>query len=150
MASAAALLITGCGGSPQTTPPPQATQASQPTQSASALNAASQASLVVDQQGTRPARTLWSIRIEDTTAKAVAEQLFHADRITLSRKLPTGTYRIIVWSRPCDDTCPTSGEKGLGPLRDVCGGQVTVTTGQQTKATAVLANDGTCTVKLAN
>jgi hypothetical protein len=106
--------------------------------------------LVVDQQGVAPARTLWSLRIEDTSAKPIVEQIFHGGRIAFRRSIPGGNYRLIVWSRPCEGSCPATGEAGLGQLQEVCGAELTLTAGPPAKATAVLANDGSCTIKIAH
>lgn len=154
VASAAALFVTGCGGSPPTDTsslqPRAAEQSSVTSPSGKAPTSADGGTLVVGQAGTAPTRMLWSLRVEDLTAKPLAEQIFHQSRISFTRSFPTGNYRVIVWSRPCDGTCPSEGETGLGPLKEVCGAQVTLAAGRPTGATAVLATDGSCTIKVAH
>ncbi|MGW5193404.1 hypothetical protein ACWEOO_29425 [Kribbella sp. NPDC004138] len=157
LASVAVVLLSGCGGSPQ--PSSSATQIAAATQTAPPLTTPSEqtshvagasaaAGLVVGQQGSTAAHTLWSLRIEDTSAKPIVEQIFNGGRIAFSRSIPGGNYRVIVWSRPCEGACPATGEAGLGQLQEVCGAQVTLAPGRPTKSTAVLANDGTCTIKI--
>lgn len=158
LASVAVVLLSGCGGSPQpsssatqiapatqTTAPPLTTPSEQTSH---VVSASAAAGLVVEQQGRTADHTLWSLRIEDASAKPIVEQLFNGGRIAFSRSIPGGKYRVIVWSRPCEGACPATGEAGLGQLQEVCGAQVTLAPGRPTKSTAVLANDGTCTVKI--
>lgn len=124
---AAAVLLGGCGGSP----------ANQPT-----------GTLDVGQEGTAPARTAWYVRIETTDAKPVTEHAYPNAPITLTQQLAVGDYRVVSWNRPCSDVCPSTGEDGLGPLSQVCGGPVTVTQGARVSATVVIGSDGTCSVRV--
>lgn len=124
-----AALLGGCGGSPAAT-----------DQSTGTLD--------VGQEGEPPARTAWYVRIETTKAEPVTEHAYPNSPITLSRKLSAGDYRVISWNRACSGTCPSTGEKGLGPLSQVCGAQVTITRGTRVSATVVIAPDGTCSVRV--
>lgn len=121
-----------------------------PTSRGTTASAPSRASgrIVVTQQGSAPAKTLWYLRVEDTTAKPLLESAFPNRRIALDRDFPAGVYRVIVWYRPCEGLCPTTGESGLGALQQVCGAQVQLTAGQRARATAVIDSDATCTVKV--
>lgn len=124
---AAAVLLSGCGGAP----------ADQPT-----------GTLDVAQEGTAPARTAWYLRIETRQADPVTEHAYPNTPITLTRQLTTGDYRVVSWNRPCTDTCPTTGENGLGPLSEVCGAPVTITEGTRVSATVIVNADGSCTVRV--
>lgn len=127
LVTAAAVLLGGCGGSP----------AAQPT-----------GTLDVTQEGTAPAHTAWYVRVETTDAEPVTEHAYPTPPITLTQQLATGRYRVISWNRPCANTCPKSGEKGLGPLSQVCGTPVTITEGTRVSATVVIGTDGTCSVRV--
>lgn len=81
-------------------------------------------------------------------AKPLLEKAYPGRRIALSQPLPAGPYRLLVWNRPCAGACPTSGEKGLGPLQDVCGAQLKMPSGRQLKVSAAIGADGTCSVKV--
>lgn len=154
-ASVAAVLLTGgCGGVPRSTPepaeqsPPATSTAPSSAGTTASAPALTSGTIVVSQQGTTPAKTLWYLRVEDMSAKPLLEQAFPNQRIALNQAFPAGNYRMLVWNRPCDDACPTSGESGLGQLQQVCGAKLDLTAGQQTQAAAVVNPDGTCTVKV--
>jgi hypothetical protein len=123
----AALLLSGCGGSP----------AAAPT-----------GTLVVDHEGTPPPLTAWYVRVETMDAEPVTEHAYPNGPIALTEQLSAGKYRVISWNRPCTETCPKSGEQGLGPLSEVCGAPVTITNETRTAATVVLHADGTCTIRV--
>ncbi|GAA1219475.1 hypothetical protein GCM10009665_06960 [Kitasatospora nipponensis] len=142
---AAAVLLAGCGGQPQTerssaspVAQKQAATLSQPSEGGT---------LALAQDGAALPRTLWYTRVEAADGKAVVESRYPDRPIALTRQLPGGRYRVLAWSRTCTGTCPSSGEDGLGPLEKVCGAAVTVTAGGQTLATFVLSPAGTCAVR---
>lgn len=154
-ASVAAVLLTGgCGGEPRSIPPPaeQSAPATSTTPSSAGTTASAPArisgTIVVSQQGSTPAKTLWYLRVEDMSGKPLLEQAFPNQQIALNRAFPAGGYRVMVWNRPCEGACPTSGESGLGSLQQVCGSHLALTAGQQAKAAAVIKPDGTCTIKV--
>ncbi|WP_157630307.1 MULTISPECIES: hypothetical protein [Kribbella] len=89
------------------------------------------------------------MRIEDTTAKPLLEQAYPGQPISVTRALPPGVYRVIVWHRPCTGDCPTTGEDGLGPLGQVCGAKLDLTSGAKLQATAQIKTDGGCAIKVA-
>jgi len=124
----AAVLLGGCGGSPA---------ADQPT-----------GTVVVGQDGTPPPHTAWYVRIETMDAKPVTEHAYPNAGIALTQQVSPGDYRVISWNRPCTDTCPNSGENGLGPLSEVCGAPVSVTQDNRVSATVVINADGTCSVRV--
>ena len=123
----AAVLLSGCGGSP---------------------TAAPTGTLDVGQEGTAPAHTAWYVRIETTDAEPVTEHTYPKPPINLTQQLDAGDYRVVSWNRPCADVCPSSGEKGLGPLSQVCGAPVTVAEGTRVSAMVVIGTDGTCSVRV--
>ena len=142
LVSAAVVLLTlgGCGGaadgderrdaeSPLASPPPTA------------------GTLVVGQSGDTPPRTLWYVRIENMQAEPLAEQGFPGRNIAFTRTLKPGEYRVISWYRTCQGACPTVGEKGLSPLRQVCGAPVRVAAGEKVTATVKVGVDR-CSVEL--
>lgn len=132
-----AALIGGCGGSPPATPAAGLTQTAAEGDSGT---------LVVEQDGRRPRLTAWYVRIETAGAATVAEAAYPRDAIALTKQLPAGKYRVISWHRPCSDSCPASGETGLGPLQQVCGAKVDVTGGARVTATVRIAAGGTCSI----
>ena len=117
----AAVLLGGCGGPPAGT-------------------------LVVDQKGDRPAQSAWYLRIETMKAKVVKEAAFPGGDISFEHELPVGRYRVISWSRPCTSDCPSSGERGLGPLKDVCGAPIEVSESVPVQATVEINTSGGCSV----
>ncbi|GAB3930321.1 hypothetical protein GCM10029976_031870 [Kribbella albertanoniae] len=148
--SAAAVLLTGgCGGPPSS----PSTGASEPVTSTALPTAASAAvggsTITVAQEGQSPPNTLWYLRIEDTAAKPVLEQAYPGQPISVTRTLPPGAYRVVVWHRPCTGRCPTVGEDGLGPLGQVCGAKLDLTPGAKLQATAQIKADGGCAIKAA-
>ncbi|MEV6524501.1 hypothetical protein AB0M43_21315 [Longispora sp. NPDC051575] len=137
----AALLLAGCGGQPPS-PRPSAAIAS----SAAPAPRGTSGTLVINQSGAAPARTAWYARVETPDAKPLTEAAFPQGPITLTKELTAGKYRVIAWHRACADVCPTTGEKGLGPLEEVCGATVTVTAGATLTATVTIDAEGTCAV----
>ncbi len=125
----AAVLLGGCGGSPPAEQQHTGT-------------------VEVKQQGTPPQRTAWYLRIEDMEAKPVTEHAYPNAAIALTQQLSAGDYRVISWNRPCADTCPSSGENGLGPLSEVCGAPIKVTEGVRVSATVVIESEGSCSVRV--
>jgi 2-polyprenyl-6-methoxyphenol hydroxylase-like FAD-dependent oxidoreductase len=103
--------------------------------------------LTVSQQGSTPVRTVWYLRIEDLAARTMVEQS-SLQPIALSKTLAEGQYRVIVWHRACEKTCPAHGEQGLGPLEQVCGAKVTVAAATTVRAVAVVGADGSCAIKV--
>ncbi|NUR29400.1 MAG: hypothetical protein HOV83_26735 [Catenulispora sp.] len=151
--AAAVLLTSGCGG-PHSTPTtargttPTVSVTSPPagTTPASAMPAIGTVRVI--QQGATPARSVWSVRLEDMTAKPQLERSYPGKPIALVYSLPVGTYRVMAWSRPCEGRCPATGEAGLGPLGQVCGAQVEITVRREVKAAAVITPDGNCSFKI--
>lgn len=131
----AAALLGGCGGSPPAQP-----------DTAAAAAEGNNGTLVVQQDGRRPQHTAWYVRIETTKATTVTEAAYPVDDIALTKQLPAGQYRVISWHRPCSSECPTSGERGLGPLTEVCGAKVAVNAGARVTATVRITADGACEV----
>jgi hypothetical protein len=89
---------------------------------------------------------MWFVRIESPGSEPLAEAGFPDRPVSFTRELPTGQYRVIAWQRPCDGACPASGEKGLGPLDEVCGTTVSVAGGRRVDAVVQISSDGGCTV----
>ena len=151
MASAAVLLLAGCGGSPKVASEPSAPSTAQMPVARTAGTPSSAAvapgTLMVSQQGSTPARTIWYLRIEDLSARTMFEQSY-SQPIALSKTFAEGQYRAIVWHRACEKTCPAHGEQGLGPLEQVCGAKVAVAAAATVKAVAVVGADGSCSIKV--
>jgi hypothetical protein len=141
---AAAALLAACGGPPPTVAPPSSTAMS------TSVSSPDVGTVVVRQDGTAPERTAWYVRIETGKAELVAEYAFPGRPISLTKQLPIGDYRIISWHRPCESACPTSGEKGLGPLAEVCGTPVTLRQGKEQTATVAIDPSGSCSVAVAD
>lgn len=141
----AAVLIGGCGGSP-----PQ-TQAHAPAADAAVARAgsaaASEGTLVVGQRGSTAVPAKWFVRVESGTGAKVVERGFAGGAVELTRSLAVGEYRVIAWQRPCEAACPESGEKGLGPLREVCGTPVDIAAGARVPVTVVVGGEGSCSVE---
>lgn len=137
----AAALIGGCGG------PPPATGQEPPRQS-QPVQADPVATVIVGQRGTAPKDTQWYVRIETDAGVRVTEADFGAGGIDLTKRLDPGDYRVISWHRRCTDSCPQSGEHGLGPLAEVCGVPVRIAKGDRINATVVIGPEGACTVRL--
>lgn len=139
-AVAALLLLGGCGGaaSPDATP----SETGSPSVAASGTG-----TLVVGQSGTAAPKTIWYVRIESMAAEPLTEKGFPGAAISLKEQLAPGQYRVISWWRTCRSACPSSGEKGLGPLEQVCGAVVTVAADARVTATVVIKADGGCTVR---
>jgi hypothetical protein len=153
VSAAAVLLMSGCGGPPQSSTPagtPISAPASPSPQTpvTAAVPASTTGTLQVAQQGDTPASMVWYLRVEDLAAKPLMERAYYGQPIAFSQAFPAAGYRIVVWSRPCDGACPVSGEAGLGPLKQVCGAKLELTAGVETNATAVLTTDGGCTVRV--
>jgi hypothetical protein len=104
--------------------------------------------LAVSQAGTQPALTLWYLRIESMAAEPLFERTYPGRAIAQSRLLEPGDYRVIAWHRNCSDTCPSTGEAGLGPLEQVCGAKITITPRARTGVTVAIDNQGGCAVKV--
>lgn len=132
-AAAALLLLGGCGGAAPS-------DAGDPAGATAAP--ANGGVLTVDQTGAAKPRTLWYVRIETLKAEPVFETAFPGRKISLTRRLKPGQYRVISWWRTCEGVCPTAGEKGLGPLENVCGAPVTIVSGRKAKATVSITADG--------
>jgi hypothetical protein len=129
----AAVLLGGCGGSPST---------------AEQQVSSSEGTIVVAQEGTTPAGTQWYVRIETTKSEPVTESAYPNAPIALTKQLSAGQYRVISWHRACTNTCPTTGEEGLGPLEDVCGAATTVAAGNRVTATVAIEAEGGCSVRV--
>ncbi|MEV6524509.1 hypothetical protein AB0M43_21355 [Longispora sp. NPDC051575] len=142
---AALLILAGCGGQPQPATKTQTTPS--PVRTSAAPGTDAPGTLSITQSGTTPANTIWYARVETPNGRSLAEASFNTGPITLDKSLPPGRYRAISWHRACTGTCPTSGEKGLGPLAEVCGAAVTVPAGGRVTATVVIGEAGTCTVR---
>jgi len=156
---AAAGLLSGCGGSASSdqpaagtsvtaasTPSPTAA-ASTPTTSTSVGGPGAQAvpgTIAVRQRGTQPAKTLWFLRVENPAAKPLFEHRYAGMAISQTLSYKQGDYRVIAYSRPCSDTCPATGEDGLGELAEVCGIKVHVTPAGRVPVTVSFAKDGNC------
>lgn len=139
LVSAAAALLSGCGG---------ASQADNQPAAPAPAGSRDTATIVVSQDGATPPLTAWYVRIETPAAKSVTEASYPNAPISMTREVPAGTYRVISWSRPCSDRCPDSGEAGLGPMRDVCGAPVTVSPGARVSTAVEIHTDGTCSVRV--
>lgn len=133
----AVALVGGCGGQP-----PAERDAAQQVAAADSNGG----TLIVEQDGRRPQHTAWYVRIETTAATTVREAAFPVADIALTEQLPAGQYRVISWHRPCSGPCPSSGERGLGPLAEVCGTKVTLKADTRVTATVRIAADGRCSV----
>ncbi|MGH3645663.1 MAG: hypothetical protein ACRDTM_00555 [Micromonosporaceae bacterium] len=141
-AAVALFLLGGCGGAA----PPESEPAS-PSAPATTTPASGAATLTVGQSGTAAPRTIWYVRIESMAAKPLVEKGFSGTSIALNQQLEPGEYRVISWWRQCRNVCPTSGEKGLGPLEQVCGAVVNLPAGAHVTATVTIKEDGGCTVR---
>lgn len=144
LVSAAAVLLAGCGGQPQPVPTPAVAK---PLSPATAVG--EPGTLIIGQQGTIPPRTAWYTRIETPTAVVVAETAHLTGPIALARALAAGRYRVIAWHRTCADTCPITGEQGLGPLEEICGALVEVKEKATLTATIAIDPVGACSVTAA-
>jgi hypothetical protein len=129
----------------QDTSPSTASTGSTPAVGSASNPVASGGRLVVSQKGTLGNNVLY-LRIERADASTEVEQAFHAGAISLDTQLAQGKYRVISWGRACDGTCPTSGEIGLGPLANVCGRVVHISSGQTTRVEVAINPDGSCAI----
>ncbi len=138
----AVALLAGCGGQPPagTAGTAASAVATPPSQTSGTLSVA--------QEGTAPPLTMWYLRIESQDGQPLAEKSYPSGQIAMTRLLPPGKYRVVSWHRPCTATCPSGGEQGLGPLAEVCGALVDVSTRVTTTATVVIDADGACTVRV--
>jgi len=134
-------LAAGCGGSAAQ---PSAETGSTPPSSTHADP--QRGTINVTQRGAAAPKTMWFVRIESPDSKPLAEAGFPDRPVSFSRDLPTGQYRVIAWQRPCGGPCQAAGEKGLGPLDDVCGAVVSVTSGRPVNAVVQISTDGGCTI----
>ncbi|WP_412542951.1 hypothetical protein R8Z50_10855 [Longispora sp. K20-0274] len=139
----AVLLLAGCGGQPSAT---HAAETSARPVPAATTSPGTDGTLEIGQDGAAPPNTLWYARIETPESKVVVESAYPAGPIALTKQLAAGRYRVIAWHRACTGACPTSGEKGLGPLEEVCGAVVTVTAAARVTARVVIDGDGACMV----
>jgi hypothetical protein len=145
---AAALILSGCGETPVQTAgktpdasPSQLTTA--PGDSTASASVAPAGRLLVEQKGTRT-QDVWYLRIEGAKGALVSEQAFPAGSISLDKSLPPGDYRVVGWRRACTGACPSVGEKGLGPLKDVCGTTFHLSIGKTVLAKVAINPDGSC------
>ena len=113
-----------------------------------AASVADHGRLVVSQSGPLP-HHVWTVRVERADASTAVEQAFREAPISVDTRLPKGDYRVVSWSRACNGACPTSGEKGLGPLGNVCGKLVRVTGGEATRVRVAVSPDGSCAISTA-
>lgn len=86
------------------------------------------------------------VRIETPQGKTVTEKEFRAP-IRFKQSLAPGLYRVMTWRRDCADTCPDSGEKGLGDPVNVCGAKAEVRADAVTPARIRLTPDADCTLE---
>jgi len=89
---------------------------------------------------------VWYVRIENSKGAIVTEEAFPSGSIYVDSPLPKGKYRVISWRRPCETTCPTTGESGLGPLADVCGALVHVSVDKSVRVEVAINPDETCQI----
>jgi len=127
---------------PGASPSPSITSPAPGTASAPVASAGH---LLVGQKGTL-AGNLWYLRIESAKGANLNEQAFPAGSIALDKPLPQGDYRVISWRRTCTATCPSTGDKGLGPLQDVCGALVHISTGKTAQVKVAINPDGSCSI----
>lgn len=104
--------------------------------------------LLVSQSGSLP-RNVLTVRVEKADASTAVEQAFREAPISVDTQLPQGDYRVVSWSRACNGACPPSGEKGLGPLENVCGGLVRVNSGETVRVRVAVSPDGSCAISRA-
>lgn len=147
LASVAAALLAGCGGGPQHSADAGHDAEHSAAHSDAPVAAGSGSTLVIGQQGTLPPRTAWYVRVETPHGETVTETGFPDGKITLTQPLKPGKYRVVVWDRPCEQTCPTKGEQGLGELDKVCGKLLTLAKGDKVTATVALNEQGGCEVR---
>lgn len=102
----------------------------------------------MSQSGSLP-RNVWTVRVEKANAGTALEEAFREVPISVDTQLPEGDYRVVSWSRACDGACPTSGEKGLGPLGNVCGELVRVNSGEIVRVRVAVSPDGSCAISIA-
>jgi hypothetical protein len=86
------------------------------------------------------------VRIENSKGATVSEQAFPSGSISVDSPLSKGDYRVISWRRPCDTTCPTTGESGLGDLADVCGRLVHVSVDKSVRVEVAINPDESCQI----
>lgn len=104
--------------------------------------------LLVSQSGSLP-RNVWTVRIEKADASTALERGFREAPISLDTLLAEGDYRVVSWSRSCNGACPASGDKGLGPLGNVCGELVRVNSGEIVRVRVAVSPDGSCAISIA-